>query len=65
VTDGDDNVPIWAGQPDTDDLREGRWSADIPTAVLMPGIHRVRVWAFRAQGIPMPKLGDDVELQIR
>jgi hypothetical protein len=65
VTDGDDNVPIWVGQPDTDDLRDGRWSADIPTAVLTPGIHRIRVWAFRAKGMPMPKLGDDVELQIR
>jgi hypothetical protein len=64
VTDGDENAPLWAGRPDGDDLVEGRWSAEIPTAVLAPGKHRLRVWAFREKGAPLVQLGADIELEI-
>ncbi len=64
VTDGDENAPIWAGQPDSDDLVAGRWSVEIPTAALAPGRHRVRVWAFREKEAPLVQLGTDVDVDL-
>ena len=65
VTEGSENTPIWAGQPDSDELSEGRWSAEIPTAVLAPGHHRARIWAFRDKAEPMLQLGTDVDFELR
>ena len=65
VTDGDENAPLWAGKPEGDDLVEGRWTVEIPTAVLAPGKHRVRVWAFREKGAPIVQLGADIEFEIK
>jgi hypothetical protein len=64
VTDDDENAPLWAGQPAEDELLEGRWSAEIPTAALAPGNHRVRVWAFGENGAPLVQLGTDVDFHL-
>ncbi len=65
VTDGEQDTPIWAGRPDAADLREDRWSVEIPTATLAPGDHRIRVWTFREQGAPLLQLGTDILLRLR
>jgi len=65
LTDGDENTPIWAGRPAPDEYLQERWSAVVPTAVLAPGGHRLRVWAFRGQGVPLLQLGSQIEVRIR
>jgi hypothetical protein len=37
----------------------------VPTAILAPGMHRLRVWAFLGQGAPLLQLGGDIEARIR
>ena len=64
VTDGNENTPIWAGRPAPDEYILNRWSAWVPTAWLAPGLHRIRVWALPEDGVPMLRLGDDIELRI-
>ena len=65
VTDGDENAPISANRPDVDEQLRNRWSVRIPTAPLVSGPHRIRVWAFQDETVPMLQLGDDLELEIR
>ena len=65
VTVGYDNSPIWAGRPDPDEARAGRWSAVVPTGALAPGHHRLRMWAFVDPETAMLQLGRDVVLDVR
>jgi hypothetical protein len=65
ITDGNENAPIWAGRPAQDEYVDDRWSAVVPTAVLAPGTHRLRVWAFLGPGVPLRHLGGDIEIRIR
>jgi hypothetical protein len=65
VTDGNENALIWAGRQAQDEYVQDRWTAVAPTAVLAPGTHRLRVWAFLGQGVRLLQLGDDIEVRIQ
>jgi hypothetical protein len=65
VTDGNENTPIWAGRPNKDEYDQGQWSAWVPTAILVAGTHRLRVWIFQGQGLPMVQLGGDIQTTTR
>jgi len=65
VTDGNENALIWADRQAQDEYVQDRWTAVVPTAVLAPGTHRLRVWAFLGQGVPLLQLGGDIEVRIQ
>jgi hypothetical protein len=65
VTDGDANVPVWAGQISAGEFAASKWTAVLPTAALSSGAHRVRVWAIPESGRVMPMLGEIEDLRIR
>ena len=51
VTEAPGDVPIWAGQAVSREGEALRFRAEIPTAALAPGRHRLRFWLMTEPGL--------------